>query len=387
MRRRRGIWVAVSVAATFVLLCCGLGGTVALTGLFGKQSTPATNPVGCGGKLASYGRLPQVSGYSQVQETRAYAIIQAGMKMKVPARGWVVAIATALQESSLHVYANDNPAYPLVVEHSMALPHDSVGHDHDSVGLFQQRPTAPEGEGGWGTVKELMDPATSAGKFYKKLLSLPGWQQLPVTVAAQMVQNSAFPDAYAKWESDATNIVNTLTNGAARGALTATATTSGTCAAAGEPAASGWVQPVKGPISSPFGPRGGFMHYGVDLAPPKGTPIVAAAGGLVITAKCDPDTGNCDTDGSMNTPGCGWYVEIKHADGVNTRYCHMIERPMVHVGQTVKVGQQLGKVGQSGNADGPHLHFEVHLHNDLSGNGAIDPVPFMRDKGAPVGGR
>ncbi|HEY3503223.1 MAG TPA: M23 family metallopeptidase [Actinocatenispora sp.] len=382
--KRRGVWVAVSVAATFVLLCCGLGGTVALTGLFGGPSAPATNPVGCGGKLASYGHLPQVSGFTQVQETRAYAIIAAGQKLKVPPRGWVVAIATALQESSLHVYANDNPTYPLVVAHSMALPHDTVGHDHDSVGLFQQRPSAPEGAGGWGTVKELMDPATSATKFYKKLVSLPGWEQLPVTIAAQLVQNSAFPDAYAKWESDATNIVNTLTNGAARTALTAD-TSPGTCAPAGQPAASGWVQPVKGPISSPFGPRGGFMHYGADLAPPKGTPIVAAAGGIVITAKCDPDTRNCDVNGSMNTPGCGWYVEIKHADGVNTRYCHMVQQPMVHVGQTVRVGQRIGLVGQSGNADGPHLHFEVHLHDDLSGNGAIDPVPFMRDKGAPLG--
>ncbi len=383
---RRGLWVGVSVAVTFTLLCCGVGGTVAVTGLFAKQDSPALNPAACGGALPKYGHLPAVSGYSQVQRSRAYSIIRAGVAMHIPPRGWIVAIATALQESSLQVYANDNPTYPVVVAHSMALPHDSVGHDHDSVGLFQQRPSPPEGEGGWGTVKQLMDPETSARKFYSALKGIHGWQQLPVTVAAQQVQNSAFPDAYAKWEDDAAALVNALANGAARAGLTATAPPGASdCAPAGEPAASGWIRPVKGPISSPFGPRGGVLHNGVDLAPPKGTPIVAAAGGLVITSTCEPSTGNCDVDGSISTPGCGWYVEIRHSGGVNTRYCHMIRRPEVHVGQTVKVGQTIGYVGQSGNADGPHLHFEVHLHNDMSPNGAIDPVPFMREKGAPVG--
>lgn len=383
---RRRVWVGLSVALTCTLLCCGLGGTVLVSGLFNAQKSPAFDPASCGGQLPGYRNLPAVSGYSAAQRSRAFSIIRTGSAMHVPARGWVIAIATALQESGLKVYANDNPAYPLVVEHSMALPHDAVGHDHDSVGLFQQRPSPPEGEGGWGNVRQLMDPATSARKFYRALTAIRGWQRLPVTVAAQMVQRSAFPDAYAKWEADATAIVNTLANGAARSSRTATAPPGAdSCAPAGEPAASGWVQPVKGPISSPFGARGNAMHYGVDLAPPRGTPIVAAADGIVITATCEPSTGNCDVDGSIDTPGCGWYVEIKHAGGVDTRYCHMIRRPRVHVGQTVRVGTTIGYVGMSGNADGPHLHFEVHLHDDLSSNGAIDPVPFMRDKGAPLG--
>ncbi|BCJ26482.1 M23 family metallopeptidase [Actinocatenispora sera] len=385
-RRRRGLWVVAGIAATAVLLCCGLGGAVALSGLFDQQDTPAVNLSGCGQKLRAYRDLPAVSGYTDAQRSRAYDIVKAGIKLKVPPRGWVIAVATALQESGLKVYANDNPSYPLVKAHSMALPHDAVGHDHDSVGLFQQRPKPPEGAGGWGTVKELMDPTTSAEKFYRKLLSTSGWQQDPLTIAAQAVQGSAYPDAYAKWESDATNLVNALTGGAARTAANASGARSvGTCAANGQIAASGWVQPVKAPISSGFGPRGGFVHYGVDLAAPRGADIRAAAGGLVITAECEPSTGDCDRDGSASTPGCGWYVEIRHADGVDTRYCHMVSRPVVHVGQTVAAGTVLGHVGMSGNADGPHLHFEVHLRNDLSSNGAIDPVPFMRDKGVPLG--
>jgi murein DD-endopeptidase MepM/ murein hydrolase activator NlpD len=385
-RRRRGVWVVAGIAATAVLLCCGLGGAVALSGLFHQPSTPAVNLSGCGQKLRAYHDLPAVSGYNDAQRSRAYDIIKAGIKLKVPPRGWVIAVATALQESGLKVYANDNPLYPLVKAHSLALPHDAVGHDHDSVGLFQQRPKPPEGEGGWGTVKELMNPTISAEKFYRKLLSTSGWQHDPLTIAAQAVQGSAYPDAYAKWEGDATNLVNTLTGGAARTAADASGAQSvGTCAANGQIAASGWVQPVKAPISSGFGPRGGFFHAGVDLAGPRGTPIRAAAAGLVVTAECDPATRDCDHDGSIATEGCGWYVEIKHAGGVETRYCHMESRPSVQVGQTVAAGTVLGHEGMSGNADGPHLHFEVHLHNDLSINGAIDPVPFMQDKGAPLG--
>ena len=384
--RRRGALVAVGVAATVVLLCCGLGGAVALSGLSDQPAAPTVDLTGCGQKLKSYHDLPAVSGYSEAQRSRAYDIVKTGVAMKVPPRGWVIAIATALQESGLKVYANDNPAYPLVREHSMALPHDAVGHDHDSVGLFQQRPKPPEGDGGWGSVKQLMDPETSARKFYKSLLATKGWQQAPLTTAAQAVQHSAFPDAYAKWETDATNLVNAMTGGAARAAATASGTQSpGVCADTGQIAASGWVVPVKAPISSGFGQRGAFFHYGVDLAGARGTPIRAAAAGLVVTATCDPSTGTCDQDGSAATPGCGWYVEIKHADGVETRYCHLESRPTVHEGQTVSAGTVLGRVGMSGNADGPHLHFEVHLHDDLSSTGAVDPVPFMQDKGAPLG--
>ena len=385
-RRRRGVWIVAGIAATCVLLCCGLGGTVALSGLLDQPATPAVNLAGCGHKLRSYHDLPAVSGFSEAQRSRAYDIIKAGVKLKVPARGWVIAIATALQESGLKVYANDNPEYPLVVKHSMALPHDAVGHDHDSVGLFQQRPKPPEGEGGWGTVKQLMDPATSAKKFYRALLATKGWQDDPLTLAAQAVQHSAYPDAYAKWADDATNLVNALTGGAARTAATAAGSQQpGVCAKTGQIAASGWVAPAKAPISSGFGARGGSFHYGVDLAPPRGTAIHAAAAGLVVTAECDPATKNCDEDGSISTPGCGWYVEIKHAGGVETRYCHLVSAPTVQVGQSVRAGTVLGHVGMSGNADGPHLHFEVHLHNDLSATGAIDPIGFMQDKGAPLG--
>jgi len=116
----------------------------------------------------------------------------------LPGRAKLVIGVTGMQESGIRVYANDNPAYPEVRRISMALPHSAVGHDHDSVGWLQQRPL--EGDGTWGRVKDLMNPAYAAGKFYDALVRVPGWESLPVTVAAQRVQVSAYPDAYAKHE-------------------------------------------------------------------------------------------------------------------------------------------------------------------------------------------
>jgi hypothetical protein len=127
----------------------------------------------------------------------AVAVIEAGQELNLPRRAFVVAIATALQESHLRNLAN--PAVPA----SMNRPHEGVGRDHDSVGLFQQRPN-------WGTVDQLMDPRESARRFYAKLVTIQGWEQLAVTVAAQRVQVSAFPSAYAKWQPLAEQIVNAV---------------------------------------------------------------------------------------------------------------------------------------------------------------------------------
>jgi hypothetical protein len=71
------------------------------------------------------------------------------------------------------------------------------------VGLFQQRP-----QSGWGTVKNLMKPEYAAEQFLKALVQVPGWENMPLTYAAQAVQVSAFPEAYAKHETRATEIVS-----------------------------------------------------------------------------------------------------------------------------------------------------------------------------------
>jgi murein DD-endopeptidase MepM/ murein hydrolase activator NlpD len=375
MRRRR-IWIPI--VATAALLCCGGGGAIMLGGLFDQGQANQLNLAGCGSNttVKPNANMKPAGPLDSQQTQNAAGIIAAGQQMGVPARGWIIAIAVAMQESNLRVLAT--PAVP----ESMSLPHQGSGEDHDSVGLFQQRPS-------WGTTQQLMDPVASAKKFYAKMLQVPGWTGRALTDVAQVVQVSAFPDAYAKWEDDATTVVNALTNGAGRAAVSAAVTNAGAtalpCAAAGQISASGWVQPVKAPIVSGFRTAERPTHNGVDLAAAMGTPIRAAASGIVVVAECQPSTGNCDVSGSAATPGCGWYVDIQHAGGVLTRYCHMHVRPSVQVGQHVNAGQQIGIVGDSGNAEGPHLHFEVHLNNDPNPSGATDPVPFMQQHGAPVG--
>ena len=379
---RRRVALAVSIVAALTLLCCG--GTVSaffLGGLGDEANTLATAAFDCGGRpVKPTTKLPNLRNLSPRQMANALTIIQTGDDLKVPVRGWVIAIATALVESNLRMYANSG------VPSSLALPHDAVGHDHDSVGLFQQRPSPPEGQGGWGAVAELMDTPTSARKFYGKLLTIPDWERLPLTKAAQKVQVSGYPDAYASREPLASEIVNLLTEGSARVAIGAG--TDGGCAQAGQISSTGWTVPVTATVGSGFRTADRPTHQGVDLIVGRGTAINSAAAGVVTVVKCDEDFSggfSCDKDGYPGKGGCGWMVEVLHADKVMTRYCHMLVRPMVHPGQAVNANQQLGIVGTSGNSSGPHLHFEVHLNNNRYSSGAIDPVKFMRDRGAPLG--
>jgi murein DD-endopeptidase MepM/ murein hydrolase activator NlpD len=359
-RRRRprpALWIAL--AATLTLLCCGGGlGAFTLDQLSGTNI--GSNAFTCGqkGVIDPTKEMPRIGPYGEEQIRNAAIIISVGHEMKVPPRGWIIAVATAMQESSL-------------------TNHGFLGerNDHDSLGLFQQRPSQ-----GWGTPEQIMDPRYASRKFYQKLLKVPDWATIPLTVAAQAVQRSAYPDAYAKHEPLATTIVNTLADGAG---LAAAAAADLKCAGPGEVAASGWTVPVRAAIVSGFRTADRPTHNGVDLGASRYTKIRAAAAGVVIVSKCD--VGNCDRDGSPSTPGCGWFVDILHADNVITRYCHMVQRPFVSVGDRVSAGQIIGLVGTSGHSSGPHLHFETHLNGDRSFAGGVDPVPFMAARGAPLG--
>lgn len=104
-------------------------------------------------------------------------------------------LVTALQESTLRMFANKN------VPESLNYPHDAVGSDYDSLNFFQQRVRY------WGTVAQLMDQNYAINVFYTQLQKVKDWRSLPVGVAAQKVQVSAHPDAYAKWETAANQII------------------------------------------------------------------------------------------------------------------------------------------------------------------------------------
>ncbi len=123
----------------------------------------------------------------------ASTINAVGLERAIPERGRIIAVATAYQESSLR---------------------NREDGDRDSVGLFQQRPSQ-----GWGTKDQILDPVYASGKFYDALIEVEGWQDMSLTRAAQAVQQSAYPDAYAKWEPQATTLVRAL-SGATPLALT-----------------------------------------------------------------------------------------------------------------------------------------------------------------------
>ena len=354
---------------TVASVCC-LGAVFSIVQLLSDQSNGEDgNAVlaGCGNNVMidPNAEFPEIGPYSAEQVQNAAVIISVGQDLGVPVRGWVIAVATAMQESRL-----------------TNLGHLGDQNDHDSLGLFQQRPSS-----GWGTPDQVTDPVYASTKFYEKLQTVEDWETLPLTVAAQRVQISAFPDAYAKHEPLATEIVNTLTGGGAR--VSAVDTQLGTCTQPGQLSASGWMSPVEGPVWSGFKTPERPTHYGVDIGAPRGATVVAASAGTVITSECNAslygEPYSCDVDGSPEVAGCGWYVNILHAGDFLTRYCHFGSAPLVKEGDVVEAGQILGYVGSSGRSSGPHLHYETHLNADRSPAGAVDPVAFMNQMGAPLG--
>ena len=122
------------------------------------------------------------------------------------------------------------------------------------------------------------------------------------------------------------------------------------------PSASGLIWPVSGPVVSPFGMRWGRMHEGIDIAVGYGTPIVAAASGVVIYA------------GWMG--GYGNLIIIDHGGGLATAYGH--QSSFAVGGGSVSQGQTIGYVGCTGHCFGPHLHFEVRINGS-----PVDPLGYL----------
>lgn len=119
------------------------------------------------------------------QASNVTTIAAVGKRLGMPDHAVTVALAAALQESRLR-----------------NLPYG----DRDSRGLFQQRPSQ-----GWGTAAQVMTPRYAAAAFYQHLALVPGWSTLPVTVAAQRVQRSGTPNAYAQWEFEARALAQATT--------------------------------------------------------------------------------------------------------------------------------------------------------------------------------
>ncbi|MGW4784877.1 C40 family peptidase [Streptomyces sp. NPDC004230] len=165
---------ATEAAAAEAQLRCQQEGTNAALGGNTAQLAQQVRSLVSGSSNVTVTGLPN----PKEQLPNAKLIIATGIQLGIPARGQVIALATALQESGLR-----NIDYG----------------DRDSLGLFQQRPSQ-----GWGTRQQVMDPVYASKKFYTALKSVKRWQDMPLTIAAQKVQKSGVPDAYAKHESLAT---------------------------------------------------------------------------------------------------------------------------------------------------------------------------------------
>lgn len=182
-RRIRRLLIAVLPLMVVAGLAVAL--LLALVGGSGSQEAPSAGGA-CPGVAVEGVSAGGPKGLTAEQASNAKTIVAVGRELHVPSYGWVVAVATAMQESNL-----------------MNIPYG----DRDSVGLFQQR-TA------WGSAAERLDPAKSARMFYTGgsqgqpgLVDIAGFERMSVTDAAQAVQRSAFPNAYAKWQSLATQVV------------------------------------------------------------------------------------------------------------------------------------------------------------------------------------
>ncbi|UAL29799.1 M23 family metallopeptidase [Nocardioides rotundus] len=303
------------------------------------------------------------------QLTHAATIIEVGSGIEGVGRdGIQIALMAALTESTLRMLANTG-AYP----ESGTYPNDGNGSDHDSLGLFQMRPAT-----GWGTVAELMDSTYQARAFFggptgpnhpspRGLLDIPGWQEMDKGSAAQAVEVSAYPDRYRNYEPVAETILDTLTSGAGLGSG---GPVSGSSQVVFPLPEGSWV------LTDEFGPRihpitgEQSFHTGTDFAAPDGTPILAAAGGVVTVAEF--------------TGGYGGLIVVEHdlgGESVATAYAHSWQDG-IHVapGDTVTAGQHIGDVGSSGMSTGPHLHFEVRLGG--TGGEHTDPAVWLNDHNA-----
>lgn len=187
---------AISALVLVIVLISAAGaGVASILGLGdagGSSSLCGTGSAGIGTDLGDDEKL------SAVQIANARTIYQVGVQMGIPAYGEQIAIATAVQESRLQ---------------------DLDNGDRDSLGLFQQRPSQ-----GWGTPVELTDPVYASTKFYQALEDVANWQSLALTVAAQDVQQSAYPGAYAPWQTVAGQLVATFAKTTGPCPSTATAT-------------------------------------------------------------------------------------------------------------------------------------------------------------------
>lgn len=264
--------------------------------------------------------------FTPEQAVNAATIAAVGTNRNMPRRAVTIALATALQESALR-----------------NLDHG----DRDSLGLFQQRPSQ-----GWGSPQEVTDPAYAANIFYEHLAKVPDYTELPLTVAAQRVQRSGYPEAYAKHEPDAALLAAALTGTSAAsltcdgrpGARTAAATATGPDA-------------VRAALVRDFGrdalQQAGAEVGGAQTSAADGVPPVAETGGRTVTL---PVAGQTASDG-REAAERGWQLAhwaVANASALRIERVTYAGREWVagHTGSTWRATGSTEAAGATGTGTG-----------------------------------
>jgi len=171
------------IGATIVVVALVGAVVVVVRALQHHNAPPPSCAVSTSTPAAANSTVTYTLDIDQAANSTTIAVV--GKRLGMPDHAVTVALAAALQESKLH-----------------NLPYG----DRDSLGLFQQRPSQ-----GWGTTTEILTPSYAAAAFYRELKKVDGWEKLPITDAAQKVQRSGAPTAYAQWEPEARTLAVALT--------------------------------------------------------------------------------------------------------------------------------------------------------------------------------
>ena len=293
----------------------------------------------------------QVAGYGRDQLQIAATGMQVAADRNLDKRAQVIVVAAAMGESSLR---------------NLGYGDDLIGVTNPdgsatcSLGVLQQQWCLD-----WGTKEQVLDPAYAFGTFLDRLVRVPDWDQLDVSIAINKVQGNADPYHYAKFVAPANQVVDALAG--------ATGDSGGTCGGGDW----GWPIAKDTPsllISDFYGNRdasitgSAYLHSGVDFSVPVGTDVHAAAAGTVVAAVST-------SDGAM-----GKHITLEHADGVRTQYLHL-SAVNVAPGDQVAAGQVIGKSGNTGRSTGPHLHFTVTTDGGTGSGNTTDPIAFLAARG------
>lgn len=315
------------------------------------------------------GMPAQVGPWGKTQIANAAQIIKAGQSLHLDPAVISIGVMTAMGESSLTVLDRG----------------DKVGPD--SRGLFQQR-----ANGAWGSYSDRMNPFISSTNYFKAMMKVDGYQTLPPTIVAHRTQQNADANYYAPFWGDAVKVVAALTKDPDLiSKLPASGGAPDQCGQGPVAASPGWGSPfaagVKYTKTSPFGWRsnpahGGawLKHYGQDMAVPQGTPIYAVCTGVVVQQV------NAVLWGGQQT-----WINCGGSPAVMVGTMHM-SGFKVQVGQHVNQGEQIGLSGGTpgtegaGGSTGAHLHLQIQTGTpgDAGVGTAVDPIPFLAQKGVKL---